>query len=152
MEGKHRVFAWLLVQNKLLTADKLLARNWPCNPICPLCDQVEETAAHICLHCVFAQKVWLLIHTGTAGLVPLPPPDASLEIWWNDLVRAATKEDRRKLATLMIYTAWNLWKEWNRRVFDQVAMQPMAVLSLIKEEIKLRIVACGQELLPNGGL
>jgi hypothetical protein len=53
MEGKHRVFAWLLVQNKLLTADKLLARNWPCNPICPLCDQVEETAAHICLRGLF---------------------------------------------------------------------------------------------------
>ena len=28
-EGKHRFFAWLLVQEKILTADKLAARNWP---------------------------------------------------------------------------------------------------------------------------
>jgi mannosylglycoprotein endo-beta-mannosidase len=41
VEGKHKVFAWLLVRNKILTADKLLARNWPCNPVCCLCDQVE---------------------------------------------------------------------------------------------------------------
>jgi len=39
-EGKHRFFGWLLIQSKILTADKLLARNWPCNPICTLCNQV----------------------------------------------------------------------------------------------------------------
>lgn len=27
VEGKHRFSAWLLVQNKILTADKLAARN-----------------------------------------------------------------------------------------------------------------------------
>jgi hypothetical protein len=53
-EGKHKVFAWLLVQNKILTADKLLARNWPCNPVCCLCEQAEETTPHLCLHCVYA--------------------------------------------------------------------------------------------------
>jgi hypothetical protein len=30
-EGKHKFFAWLLVQTKILTADKLEARNWPCD-------------------------------------------------------------------------------------------------------------------------
>jgi hypothetical protein len=28
-EGEHRFFAWLMVQNKILTVDKLQARNWP---------------------------------------------------------------------------------------------------------------------------
>ena len=57
-EGKHKFFAWLLVQCKILTADKLLARQWPCNPICSLCNIEQETAAHLILHCPFAQQVW----------------------------------------------------------------------------------------------
>jgi len=41
-EGKHKFFAWLLVQCKILTADKLAARQWPCNQICVLCNQEQE--------------------------------------------------------------------------------------------------------------
>jgi len=48
-EGKHKFFTWLLLQSKILTADKLLLRNWPCNPICSFCDQELETAVHLCL-------------------------------------------------------------------------------------------------------
>jgi len=58
VEGKHRFFGWLLIQCKILTADKLLARNWPCNPICTLCNQEQELALHLILHCTFAQQVW----------------------------------------------------------------------------------------------
>ena len=36
VEGKHKFFAWLLVQSKILTADKLVARQWPCNTVCSL--------------------------------------------------------------------------------------------------------------------
>nr|XP_034574493.1 uncharacterized protein LOC117838539 isoform X1 [Setaria viridis] len=71
-EGKHRFFTWLLLQNRILTADRLLARNWPCNPVCPLCQVEPETATHLCLQCPFAlqvgkrsvtgQVVWLLFH------------------------------------------------------------------------------------------
>jgi hypothetical protein len=60
-EGKHKLFAWLLVQDRILTADRLLARNWNCDPVYILCDQVEETAQHLCLHCVFAREVWYLV-------------------------------------------------------------------------------------------
>jgi hypothetical protein len=48
----------------------------------------------------------------------------------------------------MIYTAWNLWKERNRSVFDRALLPPLTILSLIKEEVKPRALACGQELLP----
>jgi hypothetical protein len=41
-EGTHHFFAWLLVQHKILTPDKLLARNWPCDPMCSTCDQELE--------------------------------------------------------------------------------------------------------------
>jgi hypothetical protein len=60
-EGKLKFFAWLLVQAKILTADKLELRHWPCNPICSLCDQEAEIAAHICIHCPFAKEVWMLV-------------------------------------------------------------------------------------------
>jgi len=53
-EGKHKFFAWLLVQSKILTADKLIKRAWLCDPNCPLCDQEAEIAAHLCLDSVFA--------------------------------------------------------------------------------------------------
>jgi hypothetical protein len=147
-EGKHRFFAWLLLQSKILTADKLLLWNWPCNPTCMLCDQHAETAEHLTLHCVFSQEVWALVNAWTGGLVPVPQPDLSLESWWNSTLRSATKNDKRRLATLLIYAAWNLWKERNRRIFDHRSASPSAVLTLIKEEISLRRLACGDGVLP----
>jgi hypothetical protein len=39
VEGKHRFSPWLLVQQKILTADNLIIRNIHCDPICALCDQ-----------------------------------------------------------------------------------------------------------------
>jgi hypothetical protein len=55
-EGKHKFFTWLLVQIKVLIADKLLARNWPYDPRCILCNQALESAMHLCLKCVFARQ------------------------------------------------------------------------------------------------
>jgi hypothetical protein len=46
-------------------------------------------------------------------------------------------------ANLLIYTAWNLWKEMNRRIFGGVFAAPARVVELIKEEMKLRLLACG---------
>jgi len=53
-EGKHRFFAWLLVQERIQTADNLLIKGIPCDPLCSLCNQEPETPAHLCLHCYFA--------------------------------------------------------------------------------------------------
>jgi hypothetical protein len=112
-EGKHRGFAWLLVQSKILTVDRLLARNWPCSPLCALCDQILETAEHLVLHCVVAREVWLLVSHWVQGLVTMPPPDITIEEWWNASLQGRSKEEKRWVSFLLMYTAWNLWKERN---------------------------------------
>jgi hypothetical protein len=77
-EGKHHLFAWLLIQYKIQTADMLLQKNWPCNPICPLCDRAMETEAHLCLHCVFTREVWDLVVRWLDGLFRF----LSWMYWW----------------------------------------------------------------------
>ena len=81
-EPKHRFFTWLLVQEKILTADKLQDRNWPSNPLCSLCKLAPKTTKHICLECSFAQKVWELVQVWTRGLVRKLDGDMCIEEWW----------------------------------------------------------------------
>jgi hypothetical protein len=97
VEDKHRFFGWLLVQCKLLTADNLLARNWPCDQMCSLCDQCPETAEHMALHCVFAQQVWLLVSHWTDGLVRVPNQAIPMESWWNSSLRGFQNKLKQKV-------------------------------------------------------
>jgi len=45
------------------------------------------------------------------------------------------KRDRRKFDGVMIYFWWNVWKERNRRTFQQRPMQSNQVAMLCKDEI-----------------
>uniref|UniRef100_A0A0A9GFD1 Reverse transcriptase zinc-binding domain-containing protein n=1 Tax=Arundo donax TaxID=35708 RepID=A0A0A9GFD1_ARUDO len=117
-QPKHKFFAWQMVQNKLLTADRLAARNWPCNQICRLCDQEEETAFHLCIQCSFTKEVLEIIRVWTNGM--LRPPeinDVSVQTWWNNMLRRCPAEQRKRAAAVGIVSLWNVWKERNRRVF-----------------------------------
>ncbi|KAF8665960.1 hypothetical protein HU200_054046 [Digitaria exilis] len=74
----------------------------------------------------------------------VPDRDVSMERWWNQTLAGLPKTIKRDRASLMIYTVWNLWKERNRRVFDGQYNTPQRVLALIKEEMKMRSVACNE--------
>lgn len=145
VEGKHWFFAWLLVQCKILTADKLVKRNWPCNEICQLCDQIHESAEHLILHCVYAKEIWLQMSSESEGLLQVPLDDVSMEEWWNTSIQGRDRKLKQRIASLMIYTAWNIWRERNRRIFEGKTALPARVVELIKEEIHLRNQACGGE-------
>jgi hypothetical protein len=142
VEGKHRFFAWLLVQQKILTADNLLIWNIRRDPVCALCAQELEEAAHLCLHCVFAREVWMLVAHWSENLVSVSRPGVGLEDWWNSSTNSLPKDRRARVSAIIIYTTWNLWKERNRRVFNNKSSTPSHVLALIKEEVQLRRLAC----------
>jgi hypothetical protein len=84
----------------------------------------------------------LLVSQWTYGFVKVPARDVTMADWWNQLLAGHQKKPKQQLSSLMIYTAWNIWNEHNRRVFDGVTALPSRVLALIKEEVNLRRMAC----------
>lgn len=56
-ENKCKFFAWIHIQNKILTADKLATRGWPHEIACSLCSGPLETGQHLCLLCPSTQAV-----------------------------------------------------------------------------------------------
>ncbi|OEL15633.1 hypothetical protein BAE44_0023351, partial [Dichanthelium oligosanthes] len=50
---------------------------------------------------------------------------------------------RRNTAAIIMYTAWHLWNERNRRIFEHKILLSGQVLGLIKGDVALRQAACG---------
>lgn len=105
-EAKHKFFAWLLIQNKIMTADNLMARNWDSHTICLLCDQENEIAVHLCLNCCYAKEVWVLVTNWTGGVICMPASDEeTMETWWSRSLQPFSKKQRRSVAAYLILTA-----------------------------------------------
>ncbi|OEL36527.1 hypothetical protein BAE44_0002452 [Dichanthelium oligosanthes] len=113
-----------------------------CNPVCSLCSQAQETALHLILQCPYAE-VWARGSAWSNGLIQVPDQETGIEEWWNKFLNNLSKNERRLKAVVLMYVAWNLWKERNRRVFEGRSMEPMQVLQEIKAEMILRKLACG---------
>ena len=128
-EGKMKLHLWLSLHNGPLTADNLLKRNWPCNPQCPLCDQEQKTVDHISIYCVIARQVWHEVNNW-ANIHILNNEDVgkSLLTWWNEKMEKFTGNMRKKAATLIVYTVWNIWKERNRIIFQHTSLQPNQIV------------------------
>jgi len=67
---KCKLFGWLAIQNRLWTADRLQARGWPNNVVCPLCRREPETVLHLLAHCRYSMRIReeLAASIGLSGL------------------------------------------------------------------------------------
>jgi hypothetical protein len=74
---KCKLFVWLVIQNRVWTADRLELRGWPNYGLCPLCKQVQETSTYLLCHCRFSVRVWCDI-VAWLGLQDVNPRDWGL--------------------------------------------------------------------------
>lgn len=138
-ENKCKVFVWILVHEKVLTADNLQIRGWPHQDHCLLCDGPLETCVHLSLLCPFAIAVWSQILTWEnfdSHLIQSIHDHVHLSSWWKEAAAKVTKEERRRFNGLVIYASWNLWKERNRRIFNNAQELVLQFATRVKEDIE----------------
>lgn len=56
----------------------------------------------------------------------------------DDILISPHRETEKNHDSHHVYTAWNLWKECKRRIFENTSSQPVQVLGFIKDEVRLR--------------
>ena len=133
-----KFFIWLVVHNRVWTADRLAKRNLPHPESCPLCDQVDETINHLLVGCVFARQVWTLVLEQIGLLLVAPQHNVSrFSRWWKRSIAAVPKEIRKGLNSLIILVAWEIWKHRNSCVFDNKRPNIQEVFRAISSEGEL---------------
>jgi hypothetical protein len=128
-------FAWLALHNKILTTDNMAKEIWDCNPICPLCFCMPETADHLLTKCNFSKALWCAL----APRLNLPQYNLLNSLGgpleWVYHLATGSSSSRRKRLGLIFFIWWNLWKERNRRIFETKEKSIPQLAPLVLEEI-----------------
>ena len=134
---KCRLYTWLMIHNRCLTADNLAKRGWPHDPICSLCRCQLETASHLAAFCSFSQLVWTKVLATLSMPVTLNPNPAMLDVtmWWKEIPKLVPKLIVSKWRSVALCTWWMLWKERNNRIFNNKSRLPEVLAEKIIEEI-----------------
>jgi hypothetical protein len=92
------------------------------NPICPLCRTQPETPQHLLTGCSFTREVLRMIWSwfSFAGSPPHSPHVDEVAAWLAHNMAATNGQDRRNVAGILLYFWWNVWKERNMHVFENV--------------------------------
>ena len=103
-EPKCKIFAWILLHRKILTADNLERRGWPHDPLCKLCNSAPEMPAHLCKDCPYTSAVWTHV-VRWFDLQQLPPSSSTSTVyrWWKMCRKVFSKEQKPAFDGLMMY-------------------------------------------------
>lgn len=136
--AKQKLSAWMCIQDRCLTADKLAKRGWQHNPICSPCKCQPETAVHTFTQCSFSAEVWRLAFATFNFPLNLIPNAAtpSFRKWWEQgFAVVASNESKQKWSAAITLVCWFIWTERNARIFDGVACSAARVMRKIEEEL-----------------
>ena len=147
---KIKFFAWLAIQDRIWTADRLERRGWANCGLCPLCSREQETGAHLLFKCRFTIRLWRSL-AAKLGLHHIETSrwhlHGSVLDWWEDGTGSHVP-NRSALASLTLLVSWTIWNERNARVFRHKSAPPPILLNTILEEAKLWVIAAAKKLGP----
>lgn len=73
--------------------------------------------------------------------------EGEFQDWWNRVLEPLKAKQRRSVAAITMYTTWNIWKERNKRIFDNSSLRLDQVFELIQNDVMTRQSACGTPLI-----
>lgn len=138
--GKCRFFLWTAMLGKILTADALLHRGWENNYFCPLCERNLETPSHLLIECPWSQYAWgkiARLHRMPALLPESWTGNGNIKGWLTNCYNRATEDTKKGTLSIMQLMSWELWRERNRRIFQQELMEREGFVAKVRDEIHL---------------
>nr|TKV99375.1 hypothetical protein SEVIR_8G038900v2 [Setaria viridis] len=100
------------------------------------------------VRCCYAKEIWFLVSNWVGSCADvLTGTNGNIQEWWSITLAPLNAKQRRSVATILMYATWNIWKERNRRIFDNKTLWPDQVFRLIQNDILIRRRACGTPLL-----
>ena len=129
---KLKVFAWLLLNDRLNTRNMLKRRHYNIGDDhnCLLCGlNIEETVEHMIFTCHFSSICWdtLNIHWTTNGD----------RLNW--IKEAKTVWNNPMFMEIFLYASWSLWKERNNKHFLRIDPTVGSWARRFKEDLSLLI-------------
>ncbi|XP_059310853.1 uncharacterized protein LOC132062267 [Lycium ferocissimum] len=108
---------WLQVQNRLLTADRLLKWNIQVDPVCQLCHTGNDTRDHLFFECCFAQLLWKRLMKWMQFQWP------GVHNWmlhYQTILQLSKGRSKQAQLIKMVYAEYihAIWIERNTRVFE----------------------------------
>jgi hypothetical protein len=126
-EPKCRFFSWLVMQDKALTTDNMVKKNWQCEPTCAFCFCQHETTTHLLTECNYTEACWrkLASDFNLPGFDQLNSLEGPVQ-WVRQILSSSQKNERRKKVGWLFMFWWHIWKERNRKIFDNKEIRPTA--------------------------
>ena len=140
---KPAVIAWMVVQNRLPTKDRLKCWGMEMNGECELCRDADETRDHLFYDCNFSQQLW-------NEVLSLCGQSRRVTSWQGELQWAIQRLRGKSLMTEILRVAWHtviyfIWQERNNRFHKSKVKAVMHILEKIKEVVRIRIRLMGMK-------
>ncbi len=129
---KVKIFVWLVLRRRMLTADLLLKRGWNGNGNCALCLGANETADHLFAGCAFTNSLLESLVLRKAAV----RTSTGVSQLWGVSERHSGALSRSELSSIAA-TWWFVWLERNRRRFDDKRRGPGILQGEIRGQLEL---------------
>jgi hypothetical protein len=141
---KCRFFTWLMLHNRVWTAARLLIREWPNEYFCPLCIRNLETIGHLMQECCYSKTIWEKVGSWISAPALNPGMwnhDDDMVEWFTAMGLSGQGARKDGIRSVVMLTAWMIWKERNNRIFNGSCRSPNQLLGAIQDEVKTWMLA-----------
>jgi len=98
--------------------------------------QTGKTHLHMMATCSYAKTIWRQVEL-SHNEQGLSVTRRNIKEWWRQITKTQGQVDHEQRARLITYTAWNLWKERCRRVFDNKACTTQEIIQQIANDVNM---------------
>lgn len=125
---KIKIFTWLLLRKRLLSADRLLTRGLDVDQHCVFCAAPSETCDHLFYTCVFVR--YILFSAESLDISPVPLGD--VRNLWLKVSETPNAAARARGLALLTAIWWVVWTDRNSSIFQGTSPDAARAIKRVK--------------------